>query len=73
MKAVGIAELRAKLSQHIREVRKGLTVTVMHRGQPPARIVPIDAARSPLHVRRATRALSEVKFRLIRHGMKLRS
>ena len=40
MNAVGIAELKAKLSQHLRTVRQGNTVTVMDRNQPIATIVP---------------------------------
>ncbi|MCP3960449.1 MAG: hypothetical protein GY719_21605 [bacterium] len=40
MSAVGIAELKAKLSQHLRTVRQGHTVTVMDRDQPIANIVP---------------------------------
>lgn len=40
MSVVGIAELKAKLSQHLRAVRAGHTVTVMDRNQPIATIVP---------------------------------
>ncbi len=40
MNTVGIAELKAKLSQHLRTVRAGHTVTVMDRNQPIASIVP---------------------------------
>ncbi len=42
MNAVGIAELKAKLSQHLRLVRRGHRVTVMDREQPIAIIVPYD-------------------------------
>lgn len=38
--AVGIAELKARLSQHLRTVRKGETVTVLDRDRPIASIVP---------------------------------
>jgi prevent-host-death family protein len=39
-KAVRIAELKAKLSEHLRAVRRGHTITVLDRDQPIARIVP---------------------------------
>ena len=40
MKTVGIAELKARLSEYLRTVRKGHDVTVMDRDQPIARLVP---------------------------------
>ncbi len=40
MNAVGIAELKAKLSHHLRTVRQGHAVTVLDRNQPIAKIVP---------------------------------
>lgn len=42
MKAVGIADLKTHLSQHLREVRSGATLTVLDRNTPVARLVPID-------------------------------
>jgi antitoxin (DNA-binding transcriptional repressor) of toxin-antitoxin stability system len=53
MKTVGIAELKARLSEHLRLVRKGRTLTVLDRDTPVARIVPY--VNSPLEVREATR------------------
>lgn len=50
---VGIAELKARLSEHLKAVRKGRTLTVLDRGTPVAQIVPY--AEVPLEVRRATR------------------
>ncbi len=50
---VGIADLKAKLSEHLSSVRQGRTVTVLDRGTPIARIVPYGA--EPLEVRKATR------------------
>jgi prevent-host-death family protein len=44
MKRVRIAELKAKLSEHLRYVREGHEVTVMDRDSPVARIVPVHAA-----------------------------
>ena len=40
MNAVGIAELKARLSHHLRTVRRGHAVTVLDRNQPIATIVP---------------------------------
>ena len=58
MKAVGIAELKARLSEHLRSVRKGRTLTVLDRHTPVARIVPYAA--EPLEVRHATRRLRDL-------------
>lgn len=41
MKAVKIAELKSRLSRHLRDVRRGAVVTVMDRETPIARLVPI--------------------------------
>ena len=40
---IGIRELRASLTQTIRRVRQGRTITVTHDGDPVARIIPIPA------------------------------
>jgi prevent-host-death family protein len=53
MKAVGIADLKARLSEHLRSVRKGRTLTVLDRETPVARIIPYAA--DPVEIRRATR------------------
>ena len=58
MKAVGTAELKARLSELLRAVRKGRTLTVLDRGTPVARIVP--CAAEPVEVRRAVRRLRDV-------------
>jgi prevent-host-death family protein len=54
MSKVGIADLKAHLSQHLRKVRGGRTLTVVDRDTPVAQIIPYDAG-SPLEIRRATR------------------
>ena len=41
MKRARIAELKAHLSEYLRTVRRGETVTVLDRDTPVARIVPI--------------------------------
>ena len=49
---VGIAELKAKLSEYLHAVRRGKTVTVLDRGTPVARLVPTAQATPGLVVRR---------------------
>jgi len=41
MKVVKIADLKSRLSRHLREVRAGATLTVLDRRTPIARLVPI--------------------------------
>ena len=60
MKAVGIAELKARLSEHLKWVRKGRTLTVLDRETPVARIIPYAA--DPVEIRRATRRLRDLKL-----------
>lgn len=54
MKDVRVAELKAKLSEYLRFVRKGNEVTVYDRNDPIARVVPYTAS-SALVVREAIR------------------
>jgi len=61
MNRVGIADLKAHLSHHLRRVRGGRTLTVLDRETPVARIVPVDA-EAPLEVRRATRKASGLRL-----------
>jgi len=42
MRQVKIAELKSRLSEHLRAVRRGDTVTVTDRTHPIARIVPFE-------------------------------
>ena len=51
MKTVGIAELKAKLSEHLRRVRRGELVTVMDRDTPVAVINPYDRSSGKLTIR----------------------
>jgi len=53
MRGVGIADLKARLSEHLRSVRKGRSLTVLDRDTPVARIIPYEA--ETVEVRRATR------------------
>jgi len=61
MSNVGIADLKARLSQHLRKVRGGRTITVLDRNRPIAQIVPYDA-ETPLEVRRATRKPGDLRL-----------
>lgn len=58
MKRIGIADLKARLSEHIRYVRAGHEVTVLDRSRAVARIVPIEE-HAPI---RARPALGSVRF-----------
>lgn len=58
MTTVRIAALKARLSEYLRSVRKGRTLTVLDRDTPIARIVPVSV--EPLEVRRATRRLRDL-------------
>jgi len=60
MSKVGIADLKAHLSEHLRKVRAGRTLTVFDRDTPVARIVPVDA-EAPLEIRRATRKAGQIR------------
>ncbi len=51
MDTVRIADLKARLSEYLRAVRRGRTLTVLDRDRPIARIVPHDAERRPLSIR----------------------
>ena len=48
---VGVAELKARLSEYLRRVRAGGTVTVLDRNREIARIVPLESS-DPLIVRK---------------------
>jgi prevent-host-death family protein len=50
MKRVGVAELKSRLSEYLRYVRRGESLTVLDRDTPVARMVPYDAAQ-PLQIR----------------------
>jgi antitoxin (DNA-binding transcriptional repressor) of toxin-antitoxin stability system len=52
MKKVRIAELKARLSEHLREVRRGATYAVIDRETPVARLVPYSTEAEGLRFRR---------------------
>ena len=49
---VRVAELKSRLSEYLRRVRRGETVTVLDRDTPIARLTPLGASRAELLVRR---------------------
>ena len=55
MKSVKIAELKAKLSEHLREVRRGRSVIVVDRETPIARLVPYSSDAEALTIRKPLR------------------
>jgi prevent-host-death family protein len=61
MTEVGVADLKAHLSEYLRKVRGGHTLTVLDRETPIAQIVPYNAAAS-LEIRRATRAPGDLRL-----------
>jgi antitoxin (DNA-binding transcriptional repressor) of toxin-antitoxin stability system len=52
MKRVGVADLKARLSEHLRAVRGGRSLVVMDRETPIARIEPYESTGDRLVVRR---------------------
>jgi antitoxin (DNA-binding transcriptional repressor) of toxin-antitoxin stability system len=60
MSNVRIADLKARLSEHLRSVRNGSTLTVLDRETPVARIIPF--AVPSLEIRKAKRRLRDLKL-----------
>lgn len=60
MSNVRIADLKARLSEHLRSVRNGGTVTVLDRDTPVAQIIPFVAPS--LEIRKAKRRLRDLKL-----------
>jgi prevent-host-death family protein len=56
MSKVRIADLKTNLSQHLRRVRRGQSLTVLDRDTPIARIVPCEPGNA-LEVRQAVKPL----------------
>ena len=51
MNTVKIADLKSRLSEHLRKVRAGGSMTILDRNHPIARLVPIEKTGSSLTVR----------------------
>jgi antitoxin (DNA-binding transcriptional repressor) of toxin-antitoxin stability system len=60
MKRVGTADLKARLSAHLRAVREGETLVVLDRQHPIARIVPFDDTDGGLVIRPATGSIHDI-------------
>jgi prevent-host-death family protein len=58
---VGIAELKAHLSDYVRAAQKGREFIVKDRDTPVAKLTPIGLPRPALPVIRATRSMAEVE------------
>jgi len=63
MKRVGIAELKDRLSEHLRAVEDGAEVIVLDRKRPIARIVPVAQPSERVRILPPTRAFAEVRDR----------
>ena len=61
MKTVKVAELKAKLSAYLSEVRSGGTVVVYDRNTPIARLIPFQDDRDDLVVIEASAPVSALK------------
>jgi prevent-host-death family protein len=62
MRSVGTAELKARLSEHLRAVQRGETITVLDRQQPVARLVPVLTPTADVVIRPARPGLHEVRL-----------
>ena len=56
---VGIRDLKAHLSHHLKRVRTGTRLTVTEWGRPIATINPVEAATQPVEVEWARRMVAE--------------
>ena len=59
MREIRIAELKARLSEHLRYVRRGHVLTVLDRDTPVAHLVPVEAPTA-LAIRRPLGARASV-------------
>lgn len=59
MKRVGTADLKARLSEHLRAVRDGEEIVVMDRREPIARVVPIERVDEDLAIEPARGSLAD--------------
>lgn len=60
--AVRIAEFKAHLSQHLRNVRRGHSLTLLDRETPIARVLPYPSGSGRLSVRKPLRSLKDVRL-----------
>ena len=62
MKKVGVADLKAHLSEHLHAVQRGESITVLQRREPVARIVPVIAKTGEIVVRPARAGLHDLRL-----------
>lgn len=60
MSSIGIAALKARLSEHLRAVRKGRSLIVVDRTTPIARLVPYQ--EHAVEIRKASRPVGELRL-----------
>ena len=70
MKDAKVSELKAKLSEYLRSVKKGNEVTVYDRNEPIARLVPFMAT-GPLVVRESVHNYATLRDIKLPHPVKL--
>jgi len=58
---VGIAELKAHLSEYVRAAQKGKEIIIRDRKAPIAKLIPVAPAHPTLRVIPATRSMAEVE------------
>jgi prevent-host-death family protein len=58
---VGIAELKAHLSEYVRAAQRGGEIIIKDRQTPVAKLVPIEQPQMIGEIRRATRSVAEVE------------
>jgi len=63
MRQVRIAELKDRLSEHLRAVEKGTEVVVMDRNRPIARIVPLPPPGRRVRLIQPTRLFPDIRDR----------
>jgi antitoxin (DNA-binding transcriptional repressor) of toxin-antitoxin stability system len=63
MKRVGIAELKDRLSEHLRAVEGGAEVVVLDRKRPIARIVPVSRSVASSRIVPPSRAFATIRDR----------
>jgi prevent-host-death family protein len=61
MIGVRVADLKSRLSEHLRKVRAGRSVTVLDRNTPIARIVPYEEEGASLTIRHPVPGASSLK------------
>jgi len=62
MKTVGVADLKAHLSEHLRTVRRGESLTILDRREPVARLVPVEQQSAGISLRPSRLRLQDVRL-----------